>query len=378
MKNTIAADELSLRKFSPNALAMPAEFSLAKLFEYAEGLPEWSKMAGCLLLSLSLGVADYFTGDVSLTMFYVLPIAFASWFIGKRSGLFISMVCSVELFTIDMLVTPPNVTLASVRSWNVFMEVCFLLLTGYLLAKIRAENERTREKSLEVAAANQELEAFNYSVAHDLRSPLLWIGGYSRSILKHCGDRLEAQYRANLQEIIAGVTRMERHIEALLNFSRVTREDLHREPVDLAELVRIIVAELKRTAPARHVTFRIADEVAVNGDRYLLRAVLQNLIGNAWKYTGDQQEAVIEFGVVNQTGSPVYFIRDNGPGFEQAAADKIFIPFQRLPGTVEFEGFGIGLATVQRIILRHGGAIWAEARPGAGATFYFTVESGII
>jgi signal transduction histidine kinase len=287
---------------------MPAVFSVAKLLEYVEGLSARSKMAGCLLLSLSLGVADYLTGDVSLTMFYVLPIAFASWFIGKRSGLFIS----------------------------------------------------------------------NYSVAHDLRSPLLWIGGYSRSILKHCGDRLEAQYQANLKEIIAGVTRMERHIEALLNFSRVTREDLHREPVDLAELVRIIVAELKRTATARHVTFRIAEEVVVNGDRYLLRAVLQNLIGNAWKYISDQQEAVIEFGVVNQTGSPVYFIRDNGPGFEQAAADKIFIPFQRLPGTVEFEGFGIGLATVQRIILRHGGAIWAEARPGAGATFYFTVEPGII
>jgi signal transduction histidine kinase len=311
-------------------------------------------------------------------MFYVLPIAFASWFIGRRSGLFISMVCSVELFIIDMLVTPPNVTLASVRSWNVFMEVCFLLLTGYLFALTRAEMERAREKSLEVAAANQELETFNYSVAHDLRSPLLWIGGYSRAILKHCGDRLEAQYRANLQEIIAGVTRMERHIEALLNFSRVIREDLHREPVDLAELVRTIVAELKRTAPARHVTFRIAEEVAVNGDRYLLRAVLQNLIGNAWKYTGNQQEAVIEFGVRNHQGSPVCFIRDNGPGFDQAAADKIFIPFQRLPGTVEFEGFGIGLATVQRIILRHGGAIWAEARPGAGATFYFTVEPGII
>jgi signal transduction histidine kinase len=378
MKNTSAVDELSMRNCSTNATTIPAEFSSKKLLEYVEGLPEQSKMAGCLLLSLSLGVADYLTGDISLTMFYVLPIAFASWFIGKKSSLFISILCGMQLFAIGMLVAPKNVPLASVRTWNAFMEVCFLLLAGYLFSTIRAQIERTREKSLEVAAANQELETFNYSVAHDLRSPLLWIGGYSRSILKHCGDRLEAQYRANLQEIIAGVTRMERHIEALLNFSRVTREDLHREPVDLAELVRIIVAELKRTAPTRQVTFRIAEEVEVNGDRYLLRAVLQNLIGNAWKYTGNQQEAVIEFGVRNHTGSPVCFIRDNGPGFDQAAADKIFIPFQRLPGTVEFEGFGIGLATVQRIILRHGGAIWAEARPGTGATFYFTVEPGII
>ena len=155
MKNTITADDLSLRKFSPNAPTMPAEFSVAKLFEYVEGLPEWSKLAGCLLLSLALGVADYLTGDISLTMFYVLPIAFASWFIGRGSGLFISTVCSVELFIIDMLVAPKNVPLSSIRSWNAFMEVCFLLLTGYLFAKIRAENERTRENSLEVAAANQ-------------------------------------------------------------------------------------------------------------------------------------------------------------------------------------------------------------------------------
>jgi len=378
MKNTIAADELSLRKCSPNVTAMPAEFSVAKLLEYVEGLPERSKMAGCLLLSLSLGVADYLTGDISLTLFYVVPIAFAAWFIGKRSSLFISIVCGMQLFAIGMLVAPKNVPLANVRTWNAFMEACFLLLAGYLFSTIRAQIERTREKSLEVAAANQELETFNYSVAHDLRSPLLWIGGYSRSILKHCGDRLEAQYRANLQEIIDGVTRMERHIEALLKFSRVSREALHREPVDLAELVHSIIAELKRSAPARQVTFRIAEDVVVRGDRHLLRAVLQNIIGNAWKYTGNQQEAAIEFGVRNDTGYPVCFIRDNGPGFDQSAADKIFIPFQRLPGTIEFEGFGIGLATVQRIILRHGGAIWAEARPGAGATFYFTVEPGII
>jgi len=350
---------------------------MKKLHDHVEGLSERSKVVISLLLTLLLGIADYLTGDISLTLFYVLPIAFASWFIGKRSGLFISMICGVELFIVDMFVAPGYVTVVSVRSWNAFMEICFLLLTGYLLSMIRAEMERAREKSQELAAANRELETFNYSIAHDLHSPLLWIGGYSRTILKQCGDRLDAQHRVNLQEIIDGVARMERHIEALLNFSRVTREVLARETVDLSELVHSIVAELKRTAPARQVTFRIAERVMVSGDRHLLRAVLQNLIGNAWKYTGKQQEAVIEFGVSNHTGSPICFVRDNGPGFDQTAADKIFVPFQRLPGTVEFEGFGIGLATVQRIILRHGGAIWAEAAPGAGATFYFTMEPGL-
>jgi signal transduction histidine kinase len=349
---------------------------MKNLLDYFNGLSDQSKMMRCLLLCITLGVTDYLTRDISLTLFYVVPIAFASWFIGKRFGIFIAMLCGAELFIVDLFVAPRYVTVSSIRFWNSFMEIGYLVLTAYLVSTIRTEMANTRQKSLELAATNQDLEAFNYSVAHDLHSPLLWIGGFSRTILKKCGDRLEEQHRSNLQEIIDGVNRMERHIEALLNFSRLTRETLHREWFDLAEIVQTLVVELKRTAPERQVTFQIAEKVMVNGDLHLLRAVLQNLLGNAWKYTGKQQTAVIEFGIVDHAGIPACFVRDNGPGFDQTAAKKIFVPFQRLQGAEEFKGFGIGLATVQRIIHRHAGAIWAEATPGAGATFYFTLGPG--
>ncbi len=346
---------------------------MKKMLSHIEILPEWSKIAVCLLSSMALGVMDYFTGDFSLTLVYILPIALAAWIMRTRHALFISLFCGVELYVIDIMVTPAPVNLLSIRSWNAFMEVCVLLLTGVLLSKMRSEMEDSRKKSLELEATNRELETFNYSVAHDLRSPLIWIGGYSRSLLKHEGERLAIKHRTNLQEIIKGVTRMERHIDALLNFSRVTREELQRELVDLTEIASSITDELRRTAPTRQVTFIIGENVVVNGDRQLLTAVLQNLVGNAWKYTGKKQEAIIEFGAMSRSGNSVYYVKDNGPGLNPTSGEKIFIPFQRLPETIEFEGSGIGLATVQRIIHRHGGTIWAEATPGSGATFYFTV-----
>ena len=228
-------------------------------------------------------------------------------------------------------------------------------------------------RAAELEVSNQKLEAFNYSVAHDLHSPLLWIGGYSRSILKHNGDRLDVQYQGYLREIFEGAERMERLIEALLNFSLPTEKTLHREPVELGEIVNTIVAELERTDPARQVTFRITEGVTVNGDRHLLRVVLLNLLGNAWKYTCNQQKAIIEFGMIDSGGTPTYFISDNGSGFDMKFAERLFIPFQRLPG-IDVEGLGIGLATVEKIVRHHGGRIWAESEPGKGATFFFTLE----
>jgi len=238
-------------------------------------------------------------------------------------------------------------------------------------AAINSLNGELTARAADLEVANRELEAFNYTVAHDLHSPLLWIGGYSRAILKHNSDRLDERYRGYLEEISVGVLRMEQVITALLNFSRLSRDTLQRQVVDLGELARTVAADLIKTDPERQVTFRIAEEVTVNGDRNLLFVVLQNLLGNAWKYTGKQQLAVIEFGVMEHTGCATCFVRDNGPGFDQTAAEKIFAPFHRLPECSESTGLGIGLATVRRIIQRHGGAIWAEAAPGAGATFYF-------
>lgn len=240
---------------------------------------------------------------------------------------------------------------------------------------IKAPDIELMARVAELEAANHDLESFNYSVAHGLQNSLVWIGGYSRLILKNNLDKLDSQYKGYLQEVIQGVEQLEQYIDALLNFFRLTHLPMNTEPVDLTELVQSVVGELKRIDPVRKVTLRIAEDATAEGDRQLLRVVLQNLLENAWKYTGMQKDATIEFGVMNNVGIPIYFVRDNGTGFDQKSATLIFNPFQRLSETHEFKGFGIGLSLVNRIIQRHGGKVWTEAEQGTGATFYFTLKT---
>ena len=230
-----------------------------------------------------------------------------------------------------------------------------------------------RQAHNELAAANVELEAFNYSVSHDLRRPLSVINSYCQVVLELCSDQLDEQSKGYIREMYEGTLRMNRLIDTLLKFSLVTRAEMRRETVDLSNMAMEIAVGLKVTEPERRVTFRIAEGVTVDGDAGLLQLALGNLIDNAWKYTGNQEETVIEFGVTKVAGKAACFVRDNGPGFDKVHADKLFVPFQRLPGTV-VEGHGIGLATVERIVRRHGGRVWAECEPGQGATFLFTLE----
>jgi PAS domain S-box-containing protein len=221
--------------------------------------------------------------------------------------------------------------------------------------------------------ANIELEAFNYSVTHDLRRPLTNINGYCQVVKQLCGDKLDEQSMEYIQKIYEGTQRMGRLIDTLIRFSRVTRVEMRRETIDLSAMAMAVAVELELTEPERRVTFRIAEGITGNGEAGLCHIVLDNLIGNAWKYTGNQEEAVIEFGVTEVDGKPACFVRDNGPGFDMAYANKLFMPFQQLPGT-NVEGHGIGLATVERIVRRHGGRVWAKSDPGKGATFLFTLE----
>lgn len=229
------------------------------------------------------------------------------------------------------------------------------------------------EANRDLAAANQELEAFSYTVSHDLRTPLTCINGYSQLMATMYADKLDEQGK----EIVAGISsaaeRMEQLISSLLNFFRLTRSEINRTSVDLSELAHDVASQLRINEPGRRVTFTIVDGLKADGDSRLLRVVLENLIGNAWKYTGKREDAKIEFGALELEGKPVYFVRDNGAGFDMAEADRLFAPFQRLHDKEEFEGSGIGLATVRRIIERHGGRVWAEGEPGKGATFYFTL-----
>ena len=240
------------------------------------------------------------------------------------------------------------------------------------LDRLRSEHARI-EAALTIS--NRELEAFSYSVAHDLRAPLRGINGFSGALIEDYGDKLDAEAQAYLARIRAGTERMAQLIDALLALSRITRVELHRQPVNLSRVAETIVNQLRAGQPDRVVDFVTEDEVVAPGDAPLLRALLENLLGNAWKFTAKVPSARITFGAEQAEGDRVYFVRDNGAGFDMAYAEKLFAPFQRLHAEADFAGTGVGLATVQRIVHRHGGRIWAESAVGKGATFHFTLPS---
>ena len=241
--------------------------------------------------------------------------------------------------------------------------------------EIEVLNTNLTARANELENANRELEAFNYTVSHDLRKPLTIINGYCQVILELYGSGLDKQCKDYLREIHDGTLRMNELIDTLLDFSQLSHVELHPAMVNLGKMAKEVAAGLMMDEPKRRVAFRIADELEVNGDAHLLRVVLENLIGNAWKYTGTCEEGEIEIGMMEIEEKSVWFVRDNGVGFAMELAEKLFIPFQRLPGTGGFKGHGIGLATVQRIIDRHGGKVWAEGEPGRGSTFFFTLPA---
>lgn len=240
--------------------------------------------------------------------------------------------------------------------------------------EIRQLNESLRQHTAQLEAANKELEAFSYSVSHDLRAPLRSIDGFSQALLEDCGGQLDDSGKDHLERVRGACQRMGQLIDDMLNLARVSRGEMRPEAIDLSVLAREIAAELKNQAPERKADFVIADNLKGKGDPRLLRIALENLLGNAWKYTSKHPAARIEFGITGQPdGRTTFFVRDDGVGFDMAYAGKLFGAFQRLHGPTEFAGTGIGLATVQRIIHRHGGRVWAEGSVEQGATFYFTL-----
>jgi len=242
------------------------------------------------------------------------------------------------------------------------------------LSRLNAELERrVAERTAQLEASNQELEAFTYSVSHDLRSPLRAVDGFSSILCSDYAGQLDEEGKNYLERIQQASQRMGQLISNLLNLSRTARTELTYRTVDLSEMAQAIAAELSAQAPGRQVTFKIEAGVAAQGDADLLKIALENLLNNACKFTSLQAAAVIEVGMQKQQGDTVYFVRDNGTGFSMEHADKLFIPFQRLHNAKDYPGTGIGLSIVQRIIVRHGGRIWPQSELGKGTTFYFTL-----
>jgi PAS domain S-box-containing protein len=237
----------------------------------------------------------------------------------------------------------------------------------------RKAEEVVEKANAELAAVNRDLEAFSYAVSHDLRAPLRHIEGFTTAILEDHAASFDETAKDYFQRVTSASRRMSQLIDAMLNMARLTRTELRENTVDLSALAEVAVYELRKKDPDRQVKFIIAKDIKACGDISLLRVVFENLLGNAWKFSAKQPSTTIEFGSTQMGGREVYFVRDNGAGFPMAFADRLFTPFRRLHTESEFPGIGIGLATVQRIIHRHGGRIWAEGEVEKGATFYFTL-----
>jgi DNA-binding response OmpR family regulator len=277
------------------------------------------------------------------------------------------LVAGMEAGADDYLIKPPRASELRVRlnAGRRVVELQNQLMTAH---------EALAARAADLEDANRDLEAFSYAVSGDLLKTLLAIGTHANAIKDLACCKKDEQCNAHTRRIYEKTRNLGVLIGIMRDFFRPTRVELHRESLDLTAMVRATAEKVQATQPERRVTFQVAEGVTADGDRNLLQTALENLLMNAWQHTGRCEEAVIEFGATDIEGEPAYYVRDNGEGFDMTRADKLFAPFHRLPGTEKFSGPGIGLATVERIIRRHGGRVWAEGKPGKGATFYFTLE----
>jgi len=258
------------------------------------------------------------------------------------------------------------------------LQILNLLLSTYEAAIRRNQELTTARNELRKANAalettNKELEAFSYSVSHDLRAPLRSISGFTQIVLEDGGEQLDGKGKEHLMRVQKACSRMGQLIDDLINLSRATRGEMKHEQVDLGDMARTVLSDLEKSSAGRHVEVRIGDGLVLEADPRLMRVVLDNLLGNAWKFTSKQDDACIEVGSAIEDNQKVFFVRDNGAGFDMTYADRLFGAFQRFHSPDDFPGTGIGLATVQRIIHRHGGRIWARSEVGKGATFFFVI-----
>ena len=241
-------------------------------------------------------------------------------------------------------------------------------------AALQTAHAEVERRTQEVAATNKELETFSYSVSHDLKAPLQHMAGSTRILLKDYSDKLDEKGIKHLHQVVDGASKMNRIIEDLLHLSRISLRDLQREDIDMSRIAGSIVKELREAHPDRPVTVDIQEGLAAFADAQLIKVALSNLLGNAWKFTSKIENPRIEFRTFEQDGKTVYSVKDNGVGFDQTLAKRLFLPFQRLHAEDEFAGTGIGLATVEWVIRRHGGKVWAEGKTNEGAAFFFTLN----
>ena len=351
------------------------------ILKYIGSLSRPALIISGLVFAILLGYIDYLTGpDLSFIIFYLIPIALVTWFAGRSSGILISIVSAIIWIISDIMVKSSYPHFL-IPYWNTVVEFSVFFLVVYIfsmlktvLAREEELNIRLKQNIQKITDLNKELETFNYSVSHDLRAPLVVIGGFTKRLLKKYSINLDDKGREELNIIQENVQRMSQLIDDLLAFSRSERQEIKYEVVDMGKLAKNIVAELKELTPEKTL-IDVKDMPSVHGDRMMLHQVLYNLVSNAAKFTRHKETAIIEIGCRVGKDEHIYYVKDNGAGFDMKSVDKLFGVFQRLHRSDEFEGTGIGLAIVKRTINRHGGRVWAEGKIDEGATFYFTLPA---
>jgi signal transduction histidine kinase len=332
-----------------------------------------------------------FLFDYALGVFFVAILLTSSYFLkGNKLIFYTAYLSAISVGIYFFEPYPFTIHLAEISN-HITRVIVLWIVTGLTL-QITKEHDRIQlmnqtlsttlldkehnqsqleERQLQLENVNEELEAFAYAVSHDLRAPLRSIDGFSLALLEDYNDAIDDQGKDYLRRVRGASQRMGELIDAMLRLSRKTRKELHCEQVDLSEISHTLLNRLHNEEPDRKVNTSINDGLKVNGDKELLTSAMENLLQNAWKYTSKQPYASIEIGTIELEGKQAYYVKDNGIGFDQKDAKKLFLPFQRLHSAQEFPGIGIGLSTVKRIIQKHGGRIWAEGTQGKGAAFYF-------
>jgi PAS domain S-box-containing protein len=288
-----------------------------------------------------------------------------------QQGMIVGLVNQTLLVRKDGSEVPVDESGASIQGPD--GKVTGMVLIFRDITERKQAEEALQKYTRELENANKELESFSYSVSHDLRAPLRSLDGFSRAVVEEYGDKLDEQGKDYLNRVRKASQHMSDLINDLLKLSRLSRAEMNIQKINISEIAQSILEELRSSQPDRKIEWVISPELIVRGDKSLLTIALQNLLDNSWKFSNKCPQARIEFGITEQNGEKIYFVKDNGAGFSMQYSDKLFQPFQRLHSAKDYEGTGIGLATVQRVIRRHGGRIWADSEKGKGATFYFTL-----
>jgi light-regulated signal transduction histidine kinase (bacteriophytochrome) len=326
-----------------------------------------------LVLNCIVGFADYLTGaQIGVEAFYLLPIFFVTWFVSRKTGMFMSFLSTMTIIAAN---TPRFYVHPVIEVWNLFTHFCFFIIFVFLLSRIRRTLEERSGLVARLERANRDMESFTYAASHDLRSPLIAIAGFSRILREDYAGALDEKGKDLLGRIEGSARKMSQLIDDLLSFARVSTQEIRRSEIDMEALAGKVFEELKPVMGERNIRFEVNGLPPAYGDMPMLRQVIVNFLTNAIKFTRTRETPVIEVGGYKEKRGNVYYVRDNGVGFDREFSDRLFGLFQRMHASQQFEGTGIGLFMIKQIIEKHGGRVWAEGEPDKGATFYFGLPS---